>query len=74
LIGVIPFQTCLSECEKYDELFISACDTVAALDETDLTIPPSELETRWETIVKLTQKLKAQRMAAQTNWQNGKPL
>lgn len=62
----------MTECDVYDELFVQACESVSSLDESDLELPPSQLEKRWETIVKLTQKCKNIRGSAQKNWTAGK--
>ena len=61
----------MTECDSYDELFVAACDSVSSLDESDLELPPSQLEKRWETIVKLTAKCKNLRSAAQKQWNTG---
>lgn len=62
----------MTECDSYDELFVQACESVSSLDESDLELPPSQLEKRWETIVKMTGKCKNLRSAAQKQWAAGK--
>lgn len=61
----------MSECDSYDELFVQACEAVSTVDESDLDLPPSQMERRWETIVKLTQRCKTLRGAAEKNWTAG---
>ena len=61
----------MTECDSYDELFVQACEAVSSMDESDLELHPSQLEKRWETIVKLSQKSKNLRKAAETSWTAG---
>lgn len=63
----------MSECDSYDELFVQACDSVRALDESDLELQPAQIEKRWENIVKQTKRCKALRTSAGAVWQNGTP-
>jgi len=68
---LLCLQNCMSECDTQDEVYVQACEAVKSLDESDLELHPSKLESRWKTIVKLSQRCKNLRNAAESCWNTG---